>query len=499
MTPRTLIGFLLLAGLSAAAAGQTEPPVAQPARPGVLDRTGSTAHAPTVLVQREGCVTAECHPGVKEHPVLHGPVRVNGCDGCHSLTDAATHKFKAVRERHELCGLCHNPDEHLGAFSHEPFAKGECLACHDPHGSKEGKLLRGEKYVDSCLSCHKDMTGARDRVHGPASAGACGACHQPHTSRLPKLLNAEGRDLCLRCHIKTDLEIENKPVVHAPVLGDCGVCHDPHATDNPGMLRSDAATLCTECHQDVAHTMAEATNPHAAVTTKRACLNCHNPHASSNVALLKSDVKSLCFECHNQPIAMKDGTTLVNMKKVIETGASLHGAVTQRGCVECHEIHGGGHRRLLTNEYPSDLYYPFTENTYALCFGCHDKQMVLQAKSANVTSFRNGENNLHFVHVNSDKKGRSCKVCHDAHAASRDKHIRETVSYGAAGWKLPIKYEALAEGGRCGAGCHAPYEYNRVTPVVNNTSAPAPKWNGEDLVPGSRATPKETTPDQPRK
>lgn len=473
---------------------------AQLKQPGALDSTGSTAAAPTTATPRDGCVTAECHPGVKAKPELHGPVRVNACDACHTLTDAAGHKFSAARDRAEACTLCHAPEKKSDAFTHAPFAKGDCLSCHDPHGSTTPQMLRGERYADTCASCHKDMTG-HDRVHGPASIGACGACHQPHSSSRPKLLNAEGRDLCLKCHVRTGMELDARSVVHAPALGDCRVCHDPHATDHRSLLVDDTAKLCTACHQDVAHTMETATTQHAAVTTKRGCTNCHAAHASDHASLLKDEPKQLCLECHNQPIPMPDGTKLTDMKKLLETGKSLHGAVTQRGCIECHEIHGGGHRRLLTNEYPSELYYPFKESSYALCFSCHDKQLVMEPKGT-ATGFRNGPDNLHFAHVNRDKKGRSCKVCHDAHAANHERHIRDNVSYGPGGWKLPIRYESLPEGGRCGGACHASYEYNRVTPVVYPARPAGGAWKGEDLIPGSRAeppAPAEPPADAPKK
>ena len=464
------------------------------AQPPVLDSTGSTARPPTTVTAREGCVTAECHPGIKNRPVLHGPVMVNGCDACHKLADAPKHRFEPVRERNEICGLCHTPEVPENALLHEPFAKGACLSCHDPHGSGTARMLRGPRYADTCAACHKDVTGAHDRVHGPASIGACGACHQPHGARLPKLLNAEGRELCLKCHLRTELQIKTKPVVHAPVLGDCRVCHDPHATDNPAILVTDPTTLCSGCHQGVAHAIETATTQHAAVTSKRGCLNCHSAHASDNASLLRDTPQKLCFECHNQPVPLPDGTKLVNMKKLIEGGQSLHGAVSQRGCVECHDIHGGGHRRLLTNEYPSDLYYPFSESAYALCFSCHDKQLALLPETTGATNFRNGSSNLHFVHVTKDQKGRSCRVCHDAHAASRDKHIRDTVAFGKAGWRLPINYEAKPDGGSCAGGCHAPREYNRVNPVTYPPHAPGDAWKGEELIPGTRLEPPAARP-----
>jgi len=452
---------------------------------------------PTTVIPREGCVTAECHPGIKQFRHLHGPANANACDSCHTLTDAATHTFADARARDETCSLCHVVDTPAGARVHEPVAKGECLSCHDPHGSAEKAMLRGERYADACKTCHEDVTGAHDRVHGPASAGACGACHEPHAARLPRLLIEDGRDLCLRCHVATALQIESRSVVHKPVLGDCQVCHDPHATDHPGMISADPVALCTGCHQDIAATLHDAPTQHGAVTTERSCLNCHTPHAGDRANLLRNDEMTLCFECHDEPIKLDDGTRLPNMKKVIETRKSLHGAIAERSCAVCHEIHGGGHRRLLTNEYPPGAYYPFSESAYALCFSCHDRQLVLQARTEGATSFRNGDRNLHYVHVNRENKSRSCRVCHDAHAANHENHIRSNVPFGPGGWRLPINYEPLPEGGRCGAGCHNALEYNRTNPIAYPADTGEGAWKGLDLVPGIRAEPPKDKPDRP--
>lgn len=487
-----LAGLGALALLAAAGSGGTQP--AAPGAPATLDRTGSTVPAPTTPIGREGCSTTECHPGVKQHRFVHAPINVNACDGCHTLKDPEKHAFEPTRAPNELCILCHTADIPAGAKAHGPYAEGACLSCHDPHGSAEPAMLRGRRYADSCSSCHQDVTGAHDTVHGPASAGACGACHEPHASTHPKLLTAEGRDLCLRCHVSTGKEIENSSVVHAPAKGDCLVCHNPHATDQPGVLNQDPATLCISCHADIGDKVAHASTQHAAVTTKRACVNCHSAHGSENAGLLKDKAMSLCFECHNTVIELPDGTKLQNMKKVIEQGKSLHGVIAERSCVVCHDVHGGGHRRLLTNEYPSELYYPFSESAYALCFSCHDREMVMLQATDSATQFRNGSKNLHFAHVNRADKGRSCSVCHDAHAASRDKHIRDEVPFGGSGWRLPIKYESLADGGRCGAGCHAPLEYNRKTPVVYPEIKGTGDWKGEGIPPPEKPVKKKPEP-----
>ncbi|MCC6678514.1 MAG: hypothetical protein IT436_15370 [Phycisphaerales bacterium] len=487
MNARPLLLLLVIAATVVPGAA-AQPPAA------VRDKTGSTAAPPTGITPREGCVTAECHPGVKQHRFVHGPVQVSGCDACHKLVEPERHRFEAATDRNRTCALCHVIEPKVGAIAHKPFAEGDCLSCHDPHGSSEPTMLRGERYGDSCKACHEQVSTAHRFQHGPVSAGACGACHEPHASTRPHLLVAEGRDLCLKCHLSTGLEIESRHVVHGPALGDCLVCHDPHGTDNPAVLSADPVALCTACHESIARAMEGATTQHAAVTTQQSCLNCHAGHASDHARLLKKQDQALCFECHNKTITLKDGSKLQDMKKLIENGKSLHGAISQGSCVSCHDIHGGGHRRLLTNEYPSDIYYPFSENAYALCFSCHDRQMVMLSRTDTATGFRNGDNNLHYIHVVRDKKGRSCSVCHDAHATNRDRHIRDEVAYGPSGWKLPIRFETLQDGGTCGAGCHAPLQYNRVTPIVYPAERSRGTWKGEDLIPGVRVNPNDGNP-----
>lgn len=444
---------------------------------------------PTTAIARGSCVTEECHAGIKDYPYLHGPVHANACDACHTLTNAAAHTFKQSRDGSEACLLCHVVDIPFGAKEHEPFTQGECISCHDPHGSTDPAMLRGQSYADSCVACHTDMAEAHEHVHGPASAGACGACHEPHASRLPNLLVAEGRDLCLHCHLSTALEIESRRIVHKAVLSDCLICHTAHATDARDLLRSQPTELCTSCHEGIAATMGHAVTQHGAVTTARECLNCHAAHASDRPRLLKKDERTLCYECHDTTIKLDDGTTLANIKNIIEHGNSVHGAIAEHSCVPCHQIHGSEHRRLLTDEYPMDFYQEFSDSTYALCFTCHDLQLALAEETNAVTDFRNGETNLHYVHVNREKS-RSCRLCHDSHAADRERHIRKEVPFGPAGWKLPIEFERSEDGGRCAAGCHRAYEYNRTTPVVYPTSPLEDgAWKGLDLVPGVLADP----------
>ena len=80
--------------------------------------------------------------------------------------------------------------------------------------------------------------------------------------------------------------------------------------------------------------------------------------------------------------------------------------------------------------------------------------------------FRNGERNLHFLHVNREK-GRSCRACHDEHASNQPKHIRESVPFGR--WTMHTQYTKTETGGGCTTGCHRPYSYDRDNPKTNKT------------------------------
>jgi predicted CXXCH cytochrome family protein len=336
-------------------------------------------------------------------------------------------------------------------------------------------FLKAPTASELCGDCHEDVIGDRPVVHGPVAAGACAVCHAPHASSQPNLLSAQGPELCTSCHVTTEKQIETLRSVHEPAATDCQSCHLSHSSDHPMMLRDEPQSLCESCHETIKHTIENATTQHAAVTGERGCMNCHEAHASDYSRILKQNSMTLCFECHDREIEMPDGTKLGDIKTVIESGASLHGPIAQDNCAACHQIHGGSKFRLLTHEYPAEFYAPFQQERYELCFQCHDPQLLRDAQTTTLTDFRNGDQNLHFLHVNRTKKGRTCRACHETHASSREKHIRDAVPFGTGGWMLPVNFERLEDGGSCAPGCHVPYEYNRLDPVEYST----PDGDGE--------------------
>lgn len=468
-----VLWLLLLTGPTWAQA--TQPPAAPVPDASPATLPVAKAAKPTTAVAQTGCVTTACHVNVKQYKVVHGPVNVNACDACHKTVDATQHTFTLSREKKDICTFCHKIETAGMAVVHKPVAAGDCLACHDPHGGKTTKFIRGTAMKELCKQCHKDVAANKKAVHGPVAAGACEACHMPHASQNPKLLVAEGKALCLTCHKEMGDQLKQVKVVHKPVAnGECSQCHDPHASDFPMQIKAPPVDLCTSCHEHDAIRKAatEATHKHSIVTTGQACLNCHTAHGGNLAKLLKNEPLKVCMKCHDQKQLAPDGRTVAAVTEILDTKQFRHGPARDGNCGGCHNVHGSDVSRLLTKPYPEAFYQPFAVEKYDLCFTCHDKQLVQLEKTEGLTGFRNGDRNLHFLHVNKADKGRSCRACHEPHASKQPVHLRESVPYGK--WELPINFTKTASGGSCAPGCHEVQRYDREHPV-EKTETPSDK------------------------
>jgi predicted CXXCH cytochrome family protein len=315
-----------------------------------------------------------------------------------------------------------------------------------------------------CFKCHTKDLVAGKFLHGPVAVGECTACHGAHQSDFPHLLQAEANDVCFSCHSDKKDDLAGKKVVHKPVKENCIGCHSPHSANYSPMLKNDGnSALCLDCHKAMQAQIAKAKVPHKALNMKRGCLECHDTHASNFPRLLIDEPMNVCFHCHDKDYGT--GKTLIaNIKKVVEEGKLKHGPIKEKDCSGCHNTHGSDYFRILRNYFPPVFYAPFDAKNYELCFSCHQKTLVLDSTTTTLTGFRNGDRNLHFVHVNKAEKGRTCRACHEPHANNNPNHIRNAVPFG--GWKIPINYTKVPDGGNCMPGCHAEFTYNRKKPVV---------------------------------
>ena len=414
------------------------------------------------------CITAKCHADLTKVKYVHGPVAEGECSLCHGeskghIKDPKKNKFKEIEDVSAACYDCHDAFE-AKKFIHSPVEEGECTSCHNPHGSNF-KFQMVSKGGDACFECHDDEIIKEKWVHGPAAVGGCIACHEPHVSDHEKNLRAKGSELCFMCHVDKAESLNTAAFVHKPVSEDCTGCHNPHSAAKEFMLESGSPELCLGCHEDKKEQISKVSVKHGALERDKSCLNCHDAHMSQIAKNLIMEPMDLCLSCHNQEYKREKGKSVANITKWLAENKDHHGPIKQKDCSGCHDPHGSNSFRILRNDYPPTFYKPFAVENYNLCFGCHEKTIALNPDTTKLTNFRNGNQNLHFLHVNKAVKGRTCRACHETHASNFPKHIRESVPFGA--WDLPVNYEMTESGGSCAPGCHKLKQYDRVKKVMN--------------------------------
>lgn len=443
---RASVVQLLFAALAIAMAGKVD---------------AAPASRPTKEIAWDSCVTGECHANIKRQPVIHGPVNTDSCDPCHELYDAKEHTFRILRQGTELCTYCHEFDTAAMPVVHEPVRKGECLGCHDPHGGRTRAILREDSEPDMCGRCHESVTLDRGVVHTPVKEGQCVACHPPHASKFPKLLDVMGPDLCIACHADFEAKMAGVKFRHKALREGCTSCHAAHASSHANQLVAAAPDLCTKCHEQVKDQALAATHRHSIVMEDDSCLACHTPHGGNHDHLMAGASAVICMECHKDPIA---SASVKALPQLLDASIFQHGPVRDGQCGGCHAVHGNDSPLLLTSAYELSLYQRFAPEKYELCFACHDSRLAQNTQANDVTNFRNGDVNLHYVHVNDPRKGRGCNICHDPHASGHnDRNVRDWVQYGNQ--RLPIGFTRTKTGGSCAKTCHPPYAYDRVDPV----------------------------------
>jgi predicted CXXCH cytochrome family protein len=301
--------------------------------------------------------------------------------------------------------------------------------------------------TENCATkeCHNTYR-KKQYVHEPVARGVCKLCHKSvdpkkHSFKLVRTR----KELCGNCH----QEQAKGKYLHKPVEeGKCLDCHNSHSSNNKFLIPvASIAELCLKCHDK----KEKVKNPHEPVAQGK-CTLCHKNHNSSYRPLLVDNQRQLCFSCH-------EGT-----KAELDRSKYIHKPAVDRDCRVCHEPHGSDYFRLLVKEYPSEFYTSFDISKYDLCFSCHQANKVLVKETENLTDFRNGTMNLHYLHVNTPERGRTCRTCHATHASNEPKHLRKAVPYG--GWEIPIQFEKTETGGGCSPGCHTPRAYDRIIPAV---------------------------------
>jgi len=417
----------------------------------------------------KNCLASGCHGDMTSKRFVHAPVLEGNCTICHVVAVAAAstsgptlHKFPAVAPTLELCGKCHKDLNRSFRVIHAPFGE-RCTACHDPHGGAVRYFIVGDSIPALCLHCHEKVLEKKPVLHAPAAFQACEGCHTAHASDYRGLLARPPEKVCFYCHVDWALAADRAVSVHAPARKACFDCHNPHGGESRGFLPASEANLCRQCHAALFEQMERARYPHEAMVEGKTCSDCHDPHWAGSTMLLEKPSMQICLGCHDDSVRTHDGRLVAAVGQLLAQSSFVHGPIEQQDCTPCHATHGSDDPRLMKANFPLGFYAPFSDEAYALCFGCHDPNIVRKDRPL-ATGFRNGEENLHFFHV-CEGEGRSCRACHHEHASNEPFHIRDWVMFGK--WKMEILFQPTQTGGTCITGCHSERSYDRLRPVDN--------------------------------
>ena len=303
-------------------------------------------------------------------------------------------------------------------------------------------------YNKTCIDegCH--LVKARGSIvrHPPYLEGQCLSCHSDHLTTGSNLLKRPMDSMCLNCHTDLELDSKSRKLIHPPNGYTCTDCHSPHESRVRSLLRDDDQLLrCAQCHNDFLQNAKKRPYRHHYFDPIDECGYCHYAHIGGAHSYLRENITESCLTCHDLPI-QADNRQLENVGEHLREAKIIHGGKQGLVCASCHTPHGSDQSSLLRPGYPSGAYETYSSIKYALCWECHTPALVESVQGKGITNFRNGEVNLHRVHVVELQRGRACHLCHEPHASDKPHLLRTRLRFGA--WDTSFGYEPLADGGR---------------------------------------------------
>jgi len=343
-----------------------------------------------------------------------------------------------------------------------------CTTCHDPHNDELGDFLRiSDRMSAICVTCH-DMNGWRHASHATSqkrtvnrvvdpterlkyqtvSDNGCLNCHKIHSAREhERLLRARREENnCLNCHngsvanFNIAAEIGKRSAhagrfrtgVHDPAEipfsmrrhVECVDCHNPHAVapDPFGVVQGTFGRTVKGPNLHVRGVTSTGRETDDAKFLNEVCYKCHGDGArrrrlNTSRQVSQTNVR-LEFQLSNPSYHPVDGprrnNDVVSLIAPLRVGSTI-------GCIDCHNSdnaraaggsgangpHGSIYRPLLIRNYERADFTVESADAYALCYGCHSRQSILNNESFS-------RHQRHIVDIRTP-----CSVCHDPHGVYR--------------------------------------------------------------------------------
>ena len=330
----------------------------------------------------------------------------------------------------------------------------------------------------TCMTskCHSDRATGK-YVHAPLKTNNCKVCHRTLSEGAPgkhpvveRFKGAQVNQVCIICHSKERKDVVYSHFIHKAITKEgCIGCHNPHHSEHKHLLIEDLdqGKICFRCHTDRKQSFGGATH-HRFESMDKGCMSCHASHASDHPKILnQSTAMAVCLRCHKDT---GKGTAQVDkappISFAVPEGGSIHKPVKDSQCIRCHEIHGSTRPKLPAKNFTAEAYGTADEQSVGLCFSCHEQKKFNRLEvSSDETNFRNGERNLHFLHLYGSKQKRTCAVCHQVHTSAQPFLLNSI--YHLYGQDISLGYKKADQGGSCANYCHKQMNYNRAEAVKN--------------------------------
>ena len=195
------------------------------------------------------------------------------------------------------CLRCHG-DLQKGRYVHTAMSMG-CTTCHTVEtGSSVTRVALTAPTDQLCANCH--VLSTNKVQHGPYREGLCVACHSPHASDFPAHTWASAQDICLGCHARARLKVDDVTQTVTTPWGRSLTFAQMKGSQYLNLNATETLNHPVEGHP----VSGPNTSPKLASVT---CLSCHRPHASNYANLLPvgplasmPDCRTcgLCKQCH---------------------------------------------------------------------------------------------------------------------------------------------------------------------------------------------------------
>lgn len=334
----------------------------------------------------------------------------------------------------------------------------QCTTCHDAHDNQWGQFLAlPNDEAALCRQCHAfaDFGGTPHATStatwngagrdpwphtdlGDVASNACMNCHRSHHAPgAAELLNDDREsELCLSCHdggvAEGDVRASFAKAYRHPVE-ETGGAHRPG--ENP--MESAGHVACADCHNPHRATRRDAEAPFvpgvlegvSGVSASRApveeavyeyevCFKCHADDARRGWrGIERQTASSGLIEAFSAAspsahpvVAARPSADVPSLLPPLDETSMIH-------CGDCHGDdaapddasaaargpHGSRFPFLLRREYRTGDSVAESATSYALCYGCHDRESILGDES-----FAG-----HRAHVVRERT--PCSACHNAH------------------------------------------------------------------------------------